>query len=124
MDLPLLMRLKKYINSQTSTLNEDVELLKQVVITEELDSLVIAETGTASLTNSLLFPFNNSKKSIALVNKQKDTNYVVLTEPQSASGVIGEIEVSEKQVNGFKMAYTGSASTATVKYYVIGGIIP
>lgn len=129
MDLPTIIRNKKYTNGIAGTINgnmeeisADVELLKQVVITGEVESLVICETGTASLTNSLAFPFNNSKKSVALVNQQNDTDYVVYTEIQSATGNPGEIVISDKQVNGFKIAHTGGASAVTVKYYVIGGL--
>jgi len=123
------IRIKKYINAVAAEINgdlsdvsADVELLKQVVITGEVDDLVICETGTASLTNSLAFPFNNSSKSIVLVNRQNDIDYVVYTEIQSATGNPGEIVISDKQVNGFKMAHTGGATAVTVKYYVIGGL--
>lgn len=118
------IRIKKLLNGKVAPIEADVELLKQVVITGEVESLVICETGTASLTNSLAFPFNNSKKSIALVNQQEDTNYVVYTEIQSATGNPGEILVSDKQINGFKLAHTGGATAVSVKYYVLGGLIP
>ena len=118
------IRIKKLLNGKVAPIEADVELLKQVVITGEVESLVICETGTASLTNSLAFPFNNSKKSIALVNQQEDTNYVVYTEIQSATGNPGEIVVSDKQINGFKLAHTGGATAVSVKYYVLGGLIP
>lgn len=126
MDLPLYIRMKgknAVINGEISALQDDVTLLKQVVITGEVDDLVICETGTVSLTNSLAFPFNNSRKSVALVHTQNDTDYVVYTEIQSATGNPGEIVISDKQVNGFKIAHTGGASAVTVKYYVIGGLM-
>ena len=118
------IRIKKLLNGKVAPIEADVELLKQVVITGEVESLVICETGTASLTNSLAFPFNNSKKSIALVNQQEDTNYVVYTEIQNATGNPGEIVDSDKQINGFKLAHTGGATAVSVKYYVLGGLIP
>ena len=37
--------------------------------------------------------------------------------------VVGEAVATDKQVNGFKLAYTGSAKSAVVEYIVIGGII-
>ena len=79
------------------------------------------ETGTTTMTNTLAFPFNNSKKSVALAKTRNTTNYVVLTEVTSFTGNVGEIEISEKLTNGFKIGYTGSASSVTVKYVVIGG---
>ena len=79
------------------------------------------ESGTVTLTNTLKFPFNNSKKSVSLSTTRKSTNYVVLTEVTSFTGNVGDIEVTTKLVNGFQIAYSGSASTATIKYVVIGG---
>lgn len=81
----------------------------------------IIEVGTSELTNNLRFPFNNSKKSVALQKTQNSTNYIVMTSVLSSSGNVGEVEVSDKLTNGFKLAYNGSASTATIKYIVIGG---
>ncbi len=87
------------------------------------DAALICEQGTKTLTNTQQFPFNNSQTSVALVNRQKNTKYAVLAEITSAVGNAGEAVVSDFQVNGFKLAYTGSASSAVVKYIVIGGII-
>ena len=96
--------------------------LRQHQWQNEADALV-CEEGTATLTNTQKFPFNDSLKSVALVKPQKNTKYVVIPELVSANGNAGEVTASEKQVNGFKLAFSGSASTATVKYIVIGGII-
>jgi len=41
----------------------------------------------------------------------------------SAIGNPGEIVVSDKLVNGFKIAHTGSAPSVTIKYTVIGGVL-
>lgn len=81
----------------------------------------VVETGTASLTNTETFPFNNSKKSVALVHTQQSVNYVVITSIASFVGNVGEVEVTDRLVNGFKLAYTGSAKSATINYIVIGG---
>ena len=81
------------------------------------------EEGSVTLTNSLEFPFNNSQTSVALAANQADINYVVIASVDSADGNAGEVVVSDKQINGFKLAYTGSAKTAVVKYIVIGGIV-
>ena len=77
-------------------------------------------TGQVTLTNSLEFPFNNSEKSVSITT-QDNAKYVVLTEIVSAVGNPGEIEVSDKLNNGFKLSFTGSASQVIVKYTVIGG---
>ena len=84
---------------------------------------ILCEYGSTTLTNTQKFPFNNSTKSVALVNRQDNIKYAVIPEFGSVSGNAGEIVVSDKQVNGFKLGYTGSASSAVVNYIVIGGII-
>lgn len=87
------------------------------------DNAMICENGTATLTNSRKFPFNNSMSTIALVNRQRNTKYVVIAEVVTVAGNIGDVVISDKQVNGFKMGFTGGAASATVNYIVIGGII-
>ena len=94
----------------------DVEVIQKWI--SDHDSF---EIGTVTLTNTLAFPFNNSKKSVSLAKARKTTNYVVMPEVTAFTGNVGEIEVSDKLVNGFKIAHTGSASSVTVKYVVIGG---
>lgn len=81
------------------------------------------ESGTAQLTNSMQFPFNGSQKSVALSIVKESADYIVLTEVVATDGNVGEIVVSDKLINGFKLAFTGSATTVTVKYTVIGGFM-
>jgi len=85
------------------------------------DRGVSHQTGTVTLTNSEKFPFNNSKVSVSLNTPLPDTEYAVICQIKSASGNPGEIEVSDKLVNGFKLNCTGSASSVVVDYIVIGG---
>ena len=87
----------------------------------ELEQHQVAMTGSVTLTNTQEFPFNNSLKSVALSHALENANYEVVILSVTATGNPGEIEVSDRQVNGFKMAFTGSASSVTVNYAVIGG---
>jgi len=87
----------------------------------ELEQHQVAITGSVALTNSLKFPFNNSQKSVALSHALENANYDVVILSVTATGNPGEIEVTDRQTNGFKMAFTGSASSVTVTYAVIGG---
>ena len=96
--------------------------LRQHIWQNEEDALV-CETGTVTLSNTLAFPFNDSKATVALTRAQANTDYAVIAWTESEAGNIGEIQITEKQVNGFKASYSGSAKTATIKYIVIGGII-
>ena len=81
------------------------------------------ETGEITLTNSLAFPFNNSIQTVSLSKGKENPGYIVLIEIVSASGNVGEIEITDKLINGFKIAYTGSAKSVTVKYTVLGGFL-
>jgi hypothetical protein len=77
-------------------------------------------TGTAILTNTKQYPFNNSAQTVALEASQAHTDYTVFTEVlSSVGGEVGDIIVSGKAVNGFKLAFTGSAAQAEIRYYVI-----
>ena len=81
------------------------------------------EHGTVTLTNTQRFPFNNSRKTVALASKRDSEDYTVLTEIVSFTGCAGEIEVSDRLTNGFKLAFTGGAKTVTVAYTVFGGMM-
>jgi hypothetical protein len=97
-------------------------LAQQSLQQKRILSDIEGEIREITLTNSETFPFNNSIQTIAL-QKQRDTlNYRVITEVVSADGEIGDVIVTDKQLNGFKIAFTGSAKNVTIKYYVQGGM--
>ena len=73
-----------------------------------------------TLTNTEAFPFNNSAANVSIAT-QANANYLVFTEVVSAAGNVGEVIVSNKTKTGFTLEYTGSASTATIKYTIITG---
>lgn len=80
------------------------------------------EEITVTLTNSQQYPFNNSKKTISLSKERNHLGYNVTTEITNVSGgFVGEVLFSEKLLNGFKVEYTGSAKSVTLKVYVKGG---
>ncbi|XJZ25938.1 hypothetical protein ACF5W4_11050 [Bacillota bacterium Lsc_1132] len=103
---------------------ETVTALAQEVLQAERDIRDNkAEIGTFTLTNSQEYPFNNSLKTVALVeDRNKITDYSVALEVVSADGPVGDLIVSGKLVNGFKAQFTGSAKNVTLKYYLRGGI--
>ena len=151
MDMLTLAKAKKYAKALIDTLGEDVEELginvdelgDDLLIVDEdgdvaskllinalrqhiwqsEDEALICEDGSVTLTNTKKFPFNDSKKSVSLAKTQKNTKYVIIAEVTSVAGNIGDINVSDRLTNGFKMAFTGGAKSVTVKYYVIGGFI-
>ena len=77
----------------------------------------------AELTNSQKYPFNNSVKTLAFASAdvRNTKDYTVIVEAEATGGFVGDIIISDKMLNGFKIAYTGSASKVAVKCYVQGG---
>ena len=78
------------------------------------------EQGETTLTNSLEYPFNNSEKTIALAIRRDKADYTVEIDIGNTANV-GQVRVFDKQLNGFKIAHTGSAASVPVKYVVRGG---
>lgn len=76
-----------------------------------------------TLTNSLLYPHNDSKKTVQLPVTRNNVDYTIDCEVVStAGGAVGDFEFSDKLKNGFKIAFTGSARSVVVDCYVRGGI--
>ncbi len=89
--------------------------------TDDLEKATVQEVGQKTLSNTQRFPFNNSKTTVALANTRENLNYIVVIVSATGAGNIGEVEVSDRLTNGFKLAFTGSSKSVTVKYAVIGG---
>lgn len=93
----------------------------------DLEKATVQEVGTITLNNTVSggalkkFLFNNSQKSVALTNRRDNLNYMVVIVSATSGGDICEIEVTDRLVNGFKLAYSGSAASVAVTYAVIGG---
>lgn len=80
------------------------------------------EIKEVALTNTLAYPFTNSAKTVSLTKSRDTTNYRVMTEIISADGLVEDIEVYDKQLNGFKVKYIGSAKNVVVKCFIQGGM--
>ena len=82
----------------------------------------VAKT-TVTLTNTKRVPFNNSKKSVALAETRDSLNYDVEVEvvETAGTGIVGEFDITDKMLNGDKIAYSGSASSVTVNLTIKGG---
>ena len=76
----------------------------------------------STLSNTQEYPFNNSVKTVSLPQERNHVDYTVSAEVvEYFGGFPGEILISAKLLNGFKVASTGSAKSVTVKLYVKGG---
>lgn len=102
----------------------EMAALMAVVTMQQARSIknMVGEVITTTLTNSQSYPFNNSVKAIALTTERNHNDYTVEVEVlEEVGGFAGDVVISEKLVNGFKVATTGSATSVKVKIYVKGG---
>lgn len=84
---------------------------------------IVGETLQVTLSNSQVYPFNNSLKTVKLEIPRNTKDYTIMPEIVSVSGgAVGDIEFSDKLLNGFKVAFTGSAKTVVLNLYVRGGM--
>ena len=90
---------------------------KQQKRLDDIDGEVIAVT----LTNTQDYYANNSTKTVALSVRIDTLDYIVDAEIQGDTVNVGDIVVYDKQVNGFKVKFTGSAASVALKLYVHGG---
>lgn len=89
---------------------------------EKVDGLT-GEIVETTLTNSQAYPHNNSLKTLQLTTPRNTKDYTVTVEVVSVNGgAVGDFEFSDKLLNGFKIKYTGSATSVAVRCYVRGGI--
>ena len=88
------------------------------------DVMGVDEIGTVTLTNTLGLPFNNSARTIPLVNRRLSLDYGVeiISAVAADAKPIGDILATARQLNGFNLSYSGSASSVTIKYRITGGI--
>ena len=98
-------------------------LLQHVMQQQRSLNDLVGEIKEVTLTNSLDYPFNNSATTIALEHERDNLTYRVGVEVVEADGLVGDILVYDKALNGFKIRYTGSAQNVTLRYYVTGGML-
>lgn len=96
-------------------------MLKVGAVESKVEGLA-GEIIETTLTNSKEYPFNNSKKTLALKTPRGNLDYTVFVESSTEdAGGIGEIKITDKQLNGFKIEFTGVAKEVSVKCTVQGG---
>lgn len=90
-----------------------------------LDSEVLGEVHEITFTNTQAYPFNSSVDSpvsVALTRIRKNLFYTVETEIKEHNGLVGDIVVSGKALNGFKISVSGSYKTVTLIVRIKGGM--
>ena len=92
---------------------------------KQVDQEVEGEKITITLENSERQPFNSTidnPKSVALTKVRSNRFYSVEAEVSYSDGLPGEIVISDKTLNGFKVAFTGSAKRIIMVLRVKGGM--
>lgn len=101
------------------------EALRSSRLNEQEISGLDAEIHEVTLKNGYVYPFNNSVVTVQLDKLRNKNSYTVDVEVESVTGdpgcSAGDLQIYDKLNNGFKVHFTGSAKTATVKLYVRGG---
>ncbi|MEG1904887.1 MAG: hypothetical protein RR212_10855 [Bacteroidales bacterium] len=91
--------------------------------TDDHDIEFTSENGEVTLTNTKKYPFNSSGVTVSMKQVRKTMNYDLFTEVLSVSGgEVGDIVIYDKQLNGFKVRFTGSATNIKIKYRIRGGM--
>lgn len=116
----------QFYNMETGILGNNIlgaYLLQHVMQQQRSLNDLVGEIKEVTLTNSLDYPFNNSATTIALEHERDNLTYRVGVEVVEADGLVGDILIYDKALNGFKIRYTGSAQNVTLRYYVTGGML-
>lgn len=116
----------QFYNMESGILANDVlgaYLLQQIMLHQRSLTDLEGEIKEITLTNNQDYPFNNSAKTIALEHERDTLAYKVDVEVLEADGLVGDVEVYDKALNGFKLRYTGSAKTVKLRYFVTGGML-
>ena len=89
-----------------------------------LESETAAEVKEVTLTaNSNPWPFCNDDKNVVLTTVRKNTNYTVDVYVKSvADGRLGDVLITGKGTNSFKVRHDGSAKTVVLVLKITGGM--
>lgn len=101
--------------------NAVLQLIQRNLQNERTIKRLEGRTTVIDLQNSKNYPFNNSASLVTLEELQDDFNYSVYTEVIESDGEVGKIIVFDKQLNGFKIKFTGSAKNIKVRVHIKGG---
>lgn len=86
-----------------------------------LDAHGMMEAGEVTMTNTAEYPFNDSFAKITLEKARSKLDYQVCWEVLEADGPVGDVIVRVRRAGMFEASYTGSATSATLRYFVTGG---
>ena len=114
-------------NMENGIQDASVALAQMMIANREmehqLEKEAEVEEHTITLTNTQAYPFNNSKTTVNLTKVRANKTYLVDVEITAHSGgEVGDIKITDKLLNGFKVEFDGSATSVTVTLRIKGGL--
>lgn len=109
-------------NMEAGITDASVAAAMLLIAAGELQQQTTIERHVVNPTNSARYPFNNSAQTVKLAITRDTTDYTVDVDIQEHVGNVGEVKIFDKQLNGFKVQFEGSAESATVILRVQGGM--
>lgn len=109
-------------NMENGIQDASVAAAMLLIAAGQLQAAQAVEEHTVTLTNDQSYPFNNSQQTISLDVTRTTTAYTVDVEIGDHDGDVGDVVISDKLLNGFKVRYDGSAKSATVTLRIKGGL--
>lgn len=114
-------------NMENGIQDASVALAQMMIANREmehqLEKEAEVEEHTITLTNNQAYPFNNSKTTVNLTKVRANKTYLVDVEITAHSGgEVGDIKITDKLLNGFKVEFDGSATSVTVTLRIKGGL--
>ena len=85
------------------------------------DAHRLAESGTVNMTGAGEYPFPGTRVTIQLEKERPKLDYQVDWELMESNGPVSEVVIAKRYSDRFDAYYVGSATTATLRYFVTGG---
>lgn len=116
---------KNYNNLESGVLGNaiyELVLQQQILQVQRQADENKGEFGTVKVTSTRTFPFPSASITVPLKERRSTLNYTVTIEDITAvNGFVENVEIYDKQLNGFKVRYSGSAKEADIRYRITGG---
>ena len=110
---------KSFISNLIYVSQVDQRLLQSERLLNDLNGI----SGNVTLNNSRSYPFNNSVVTVSIAKTRNNLEYSVDVDVLTETGGFAEdVIVHDKQLNGFKLKFTGSARSVNVRYKLTGGL--
>lgn len=109
-------------NMENGIQDASVAAAMLLIAAGQINAELAVEEKTITLTNTQSYPFNNSQKTVSLSITRTTTAYTVDVEISDHDGDVGDVIISDKLLNGFKVRFDGSATNATVILRIKGGL--